>query len=730
MTHLNAEEREIVKNLLIQHKDIFLEIPGRMTGYEYRIKVKNSKKVVRRSYPIPLAQRDAVSREIKKMLEWDVIELSESAYCNPLRIVNKSNGEVRVCLDARFINEIIEADNEAPPLIDDLLQHFHGCNFLSTTDMTKGYWQVPLEMESRKYTAFLHNGNLYHFKVIPYGLKTAGAGFVRGSKINFGPKVLSFLTAYIDDLLIPSNSFHQHVERLDLFFRRVAEIGATLNLKKSHFFQREVNMLGFLINSCGVSPDPTRLDVVKNFPQPTNKKQLQGFLGVCGYYRRFVVKHADFVDPFRELLRDRASWVWEKRHDLAFKQLKENFMKAVTLHHYIPGARFYLQCDASDVGMSGVLFQIDEQGCQRIVSIVSRVLSATEYGWTTTEKELGAIIYSLQKFRTFLLGPEFTILTDHQALTFLKTTAYHNQRLLRWRLYLQQYNFSIIHCKGSENFVADYFSRNFGQQMMCHDGNFVINYVVRSLGLFAREESIYYSIQALSLRKEFRDEIKGLERLQSSDANLSILKQNSSSKIEFCNMKGIWYCRSVGESQWRLYIPNSLVPSVLKEMHEQCGHAGYFKLYSHLRNFFFWKYMRRDVKRFTKCCDVCQRVKYINYTMEGEFQNVKASAPNQSISVDFYGPLPASIGGCQFIFVVLDNFSKYVSLYPIKRATSAICLNKLIKDYFVKVGRPQRILSDHGSQFTSASWKSRLESEGVKVLYSSIRHPQSNPSER
>lgn len=717
MNYLNDEQKQKFGDLLSEYWNIFSEKPGLMRGYEHPIVVNNSKKIIRKSYPVPLKQRAAVDKEIGRMLEWGVIELSNSPFCNPLRIVEKANGDVRVCLDARFINEIIEGDNEAPPLIDELLQHFHGCEFLSSTDMTKGYWQIPLTESSRKYTAFLHNGTLYHFRVIPFGLSTAGAGFVRGTKINLGPEILSFVTAYIDDFLIPSASFDAHLEHLSRLFRRVREVGATLSLRKSTFFQIEVSMLGFLVNRRGVSPDPERLEAIREFPRPCDRRQLQGFLGVCGYYRRFVMKHSDYIVPFRELLQADSPWRWTENHTIAFQKLKENFLRAVTICHYIPDGRFFLQCDASDSGISGVLFQYDDQGDQRIVSITSRVLTKSEINWTTTEKELCAIIYSLLKFRMFLYGQEFDIITDHQALTFIKSTPYYNMRLLRWMLFLQQYRFRIVHCKGKNNIVADFFSRNFGSGTIRKENQYMLRELSRSISMITLEFP------------ELQD-TAALQRDQSQDDNIKKLKSSKEGKLLLQMDNGIIYGKMNDSQRWVIVLPSTWVKTIVTGVHVQYGHPGIFKTFEQLKRFFFWKYMRRDVKNIIRSCDLCQRVKYGTRRMEGVFHMVEASRPNELLAVDFYGPMPKSRGGVQYLFVCLDVFSKYVTLYAIKHATAEICVNKLKNEQFSKVGKPERILADHGTQFTSRLWSETLEAAGIKVVFSSIRHPQSNPSER
>ena len=247
---------------------------------------------------------------------------------------------MRVCLDARFLNKIIASDNESPPLVEELLQKHEGATYFSTTDLVKGYWQVPLAVESRKYTAFLYKGQVYHFRRIPFGIKTAGAGFIR-ALANALSRIESVIAAYIDDILISSKTFNEHIHHLDLLFIHIYQAGFTLSLEKSLFFRKNVRFLGFILDSQGIHADPEHLSKIYNFPCRTNKQQLQAFLGVCGYYRRFSVRHANYIEPFRNLLQNGNLWKWTDEHTRAFDALKKNFTQTVTLSHYLLNRRFF-----------------------------------------------------------------------------------------------------------------------------------------------------------------------------------------------------------------------------------------------------------------------------------------------------------------------------------------------------------------------------------------------------
>ncbi|XP_011697582.1 PREDICTED: uncharacterized protein LOC105455741 [Wasmannia auropunctata] len=451
-----------------------------------------------------------------------------------------------------------------------------------------------------------------------------------------GDYLNTFLTIYVDDLLITSCNFEEHLEHLQLLFERLKEYNLRLKFGKSLFCRDEVPYLGVILSQEGIRPDPEKIKVIQEIPEPRNRLQLQKFVGVCNYYRRFSEKHAKLIHPFRDLLSIKNEWKWTEDHKKAFEQIKQSFLNYVYLKHYIQDRPFYVQTDASDQGICGVLFQKDENDDERIVSLASRTLTQCEMHYTTTEKELLAITYAINKFRTYLFGVKFFVVTDHKALVFLLSTSYYSSRLTRWSLFLQQYNFTILHCAGTENIIADYFSRHFKNQVETKQNEFFI------LGIHEVITERKYEVRCLFAEKPINREIRDIGRMQQKD----------------------------------------------------------------------------------------KRGKYNNVRMEGPYQSIIPNKPNEIISVDFYGPLPQSRGGVQYLLVVIDIFSKYVSLYPIKKATTKITLNKIINDYFQRVAKPEAILSDNGTQFTSKKWRESLGKENVRVIFSSVRHPQSNPVER
>lgn len=501
------------------------------------------------------------------------------------------------------------------------------------------------------------------------------------------------------------------------------------------FCREEVKFLGIIVNKEGIRPDPEKIKAILDYKTPTDRNNLQKFLGSCNFYRKFSMNHAQLMYPFRELLCEKNPWRWTDIHQKALDDIKQSFIDSVFLSHYIAGKPFYIQTDASNLGISGILYQYDEDNDQRIVSIVSRGLSKCESNYTTTKIELLALVYAIIKFRTYIYGTNFFVYTDHKALTFLMSSSYYNCRLLRWNLLLQQYSFTIQYCPGKENVVADFYSRNFpnSNQNINSDELMILSITCNILNDANSDKTELNKVFKIFAEQPLRPQLRKIKSLQIADPEIQKIRvtlQKGGICKNFKLHNEVLFQKMDSQIYWRLVIPYNLGKKLIKTVHEELAHIGIYKTTKYFEQLYFWKGMNKDIKKVIRNCDLCQRVKYNNVCMEGEYQTIIPSKPSELVTLDYYGPLPTSTGGVQHLLVVMDAFSKHVSLYPVKKATTRISLVKLIKDDFPRLGKPAAILSDNGSQFTAKAWKETLKNEGGKLVYSSIRHPQSNPTER
>ena len=428
---LSTSQKDQLLVLLERRRAVFNELPGRTDKYVHTIKMHDTTPFLRKAYPIPFSLRPEVETVIKQMMDLGVVKREASPFASPMTAVRKKDGSVRVCLDARWINKQMVADCEAPRPPEELLQSLQSVRFLSTIDLRSSYWQIPLSPESTQYTAFLFNGQSYTYQVLPFGLKTAVGSFSRAMDVILGPEVREFAVNYIDDLLIASNTFEQHLEHLDKVLTRLQEAKMTVNLEKSTLLQPEVKFLGHLLSAEGVTTDPDKVRAIQEFPVPKSRKHLRAFLGLCGYYRRFCNKYSHSILPLTRLLRKESRWKWTGEEQESFAKTKELFLEAVILKFPDFNQVFYLQTDGSGMALGAELYQVVEGGDRGVLGFASRVLRGPELLYTVTEKELLAIIFGLQKFRTILLGHKLIIRTDHYALKFLKQFRLLNDRLTR-----------------------------------------------------------------------------------------------------------------------------------------------------------------------------------------------------------------------------------------------------------------------------------------------------------
>jgi hypothetical protein len=263
----------------------------------------------------------------------DVLELSNSQFLNPLTIVKREGKKPRICVDARKINQVTIPDYERSSPMQELLQKFEGTRYMSAIDLSSAYLQIELHEDSRKYTAFLFDTTVYQFKRVPYGFKNSLSAFVRALKMALGKDTESYVTFYVDDIIVHSKTFEEHLIHLDLVMRKLSKAGFTINAAKCQFCMKEVKFLGHCISKTGVTADPDRIKAILNYPTPKNCKQLRQFLGTCNFHSRFIINYADYTAPLLKLLKKEQKWEWTKVEQTAFTNLRNSFAHSIQLVH-------------------------------------------------------------------------------------------------------------------------------------------------------------------------------------------------------------------------------------------------------------------------------------------------------------------------------------------------------------------------------------------------------------
>lgn len=683
------------------------------------IETGNHLPIKSRHYPVSPAIQVLIDAEVNRMLSLGIIELSSSPWASPVTLVRKPNKN-RLCLDFRKVNSVTTKLAYPIPNIDGILSRLSNTRFISAIDLKDAFWQIPLDPPSREKTAFVVPGRpLYHFTVMPFGLCNAPQRMMMLMDKVLPHELKESIFVYLDDLLVISPDFPTHIQQLRLVAQRLKDAGLTINVTKSNFCFKQVNYLGYIVGEGCLKTDPQKTDAISNYPIPKSKKQVRGFLGLAGWYRRFISNFASLAAPMSDTLKG-DKFIFTEEALVSFQKLKEVLTSPPVLAQPDFSKKFSIQCDASDVGLGAVLFQENSEGNEQPIYFYSAKLTSAERNYSVTERECLAVVKAVQKFRPYVEGYEFDIITDHSSLTWLMKTKDLSGRLARWSLKLQPFSFSILHRKGSLNVVPDSLSRYA---------------IVDSLYL---ESISLESDDICSFSVDFQD-----ESFQSDEYKdlIEYIKENNEQLPDILVSEGLVYKRTnhtigndvIDTKVWKLWVPSPLRNDLMAAAHfpPNKSHGGVAKTLNRLRERFYWPYMAVDVKSFIKSCETCPKVKSPNEVLAPPLHGCfEVHRPFQHIFIDFLGPYPRTKLGNTKMFIVLDQLTKFVLLEPIRSSQHSTIIRYLKDRVFTVFGVPETVLSDNGSEFMSKTFKQFLEAYGVSLLPTPKYSPQANSSER
>ena len=462
LSHLPPVQRKELTEVITQYREVFPDVPSKTNLIEHDVDVGDSAPIKQHPYRVSPMKKELLDKEVRYMLENDIIEESQSNWSSPCILVPKHDGGFRFCTDFRKVNDKTKSDSFPIPRIADCIDQIGNAKFVSTFDMLKGYWQVPLTQRDREISAFVTPSGLYQYKVMPFGMKNAPATFQR--MVNKLVRDIDGCEGYIDDVVIFSDNWSDHIRLIERFFQIMREAKLTINLMKSEFGKATVKYLGHIVGQGQVRPLDAKIQTVVKYPIPTSRKELARFLGMAGYYRNFCLNFSEIAAPLTNLLSKKVKFVWTDDCQLVFDKVKLLLQKSPVLKSPDYEKPFKLIIDSSDVGTGSVLVQEASDGLDHPVSYFSKKFLKYQKNYSVVEKETLGLVLALEHFDVYLGSTPFKIkvYTDHNPLTFLKTMKNKNQRLVRWSLALQEYNLEIQHIPGSENVVADALSRCIG----------------------------------------------------------------------------------------------------------------------------------------------------------------------------------------------------------------------------------------------------------------------------
>jgi hypothetical protein len=610
-------------------------------------------------------------------------------------MVFKKDSSWRMCPDYRELNKITIKDKFPIPVIDELLDELHGAIYFTKLDLRSGYHQIRMKEEDIPKTTFRTHEGHYEFLVMPFGLTNAPSTFQGLMNSIFKPFLRKFVLVFFDDILIYSKSWEDHLQHVDKVLQLLKEQQLYAKPSKCFFGVKEVEYLGHIVSHEGVKVDPNKIKAMMDWPIPKTLKNLRGFLGLTGYYRKFVRNYGRIAAPLTALTKKDA-FSWTPEATKAFEQLKEAMCTTPVLTTPDFTKTFIVECDASGNGIGAVLMQ---EG--RPLAFESRPIKGRDLHKPIYEKEMMAILHALKKWRPYLIGRHFKVKTDHDSLKYFLEQRLSSEEQQKWVTKILGYDFEIVYKKGKQNVVADALSR--------------------------KDEDVEAFLCAISIIQpdwiiEARDEWKNDEKVWTL---IERLQQDSGASDTFTwKNDSLWY-------KDRLYLckNSQLKQKVLLELHTSPvgGHSGFLKTYHRVKKDFFWDGLKTDVQRFVAECLVCQQNKVETIKTPGLLQPL--SIPSQrweEVSMDFITGLPKSEGK-SVIMVIVDRLTKYAHFcalsHPFKASTVATAFMETVQKLH---GSPKIIVSDRDPIFTGHFWTELFSCLGTQLAHSSSYHPQSD----
>ena len=603
------------------------------------------------------------------------------------------------------------------PKLEEISCTLSGNKIFLTLDLRSGFQQIPIAEQSQKLLSFSTPFGRYCHQRLPFGITSTPEIFQKA--MNDILHDIPGVACYIDDCIIFGQTLQEHNKALENVLTRFREVGVCLNVSKCKFAQEKVEFVGHVWSGDGVSPNPEKIKAISEMKLPATESGLRSFLGLASYIGKGTVPNfSSLAAPLWDLLAS-GHFAWSEKAMAAFTKLKAALLNVQRLRYFDPSQCTVVQVDASGDGLGGVLLQNGQP-----VVFVSRKLTSPETRYSQLEHEFLAIVFTLTRLKTYLLGINFTVQTDHRPILGLigKPIDQLSNRLQCWLLNIQHFSFSLQHIAGKANYLADVLSRNSDcsvdptiEESCEHTICFLLKSAPVNLGKIAHSTAVDPTLQQVvtAIQENWPSSSRKLQPYFSMRAELSLKicnqKQGSSSIIV---MKGD-----------RVIIPQVLISHMLHQLHE--GHMGASKMKQLLRACAYWPGFSKDVDDFVDRCDACTV-----HQMQPDSPPLTpiaeaAQEPNERIAIDLTGPSEVTNG--KVIFTLIDHFSRYPEAFVLNSGTSSEIL-KCLRKHFARFGLPKSVVTDNGAVFQSAKVDNFFKSLGILHIYCSNYHPQSNGS--
>lgn len=695
-----TENQEMIPEINhIQNKSIKKEVEYLVKEYkpnktkespiELKIILTDDIPVSQRARRLPPNEKDIVENQIKEWLQDGIITHSNSDYAVPILAVPKKDGSIRVCVDYRPINRKIIKDRYPLPNIEEQIDRLQGAKIYSTLDLANGFFHIPVSQDSRKYTSFITLSGQYEYLRAPFGLCLCPPVFQRFINTIFAELISNgIVIPYMDDIVIPSQTEQEALEKLKQVLKVAEEFGLNIKWKKCTLLQRRIEFLGYEIEGGKIRPSPLKTNAVKNYKQPNTLKELQRFLGLTGYFRKFIYNYASIAKPLSDLFRKGNKFEFGFEQKTAFQKLIKLITDRPVLAIFQYGLETEVHTDASKHAIAAILMQRNNEDDElHPVRYLSLKTSVEEEKWSSYELEVLAVVNALTEWRVYLVGSPFKLITDCKA--FEATMSKKGiPKIARWAMKLQEFDMKVIHRAGSKMRHVDALSR------VC-------------------------PIQT--------DDLLGiLRKNQEEDENLKniIEKLNKQETYENYEIKNNLLYRQTGREKL-IVIPELMEFEIIKRAHD-LGHFKQEKMEEIITRDFYIPKLNEKIKRYVKNCITCILSDRKTGKKEGFLHPIsKEDGPLSTLHLDHLGPLATTKKNYKYILTIVDAFTKFVWIFPVKATTSEETIKKLriVTSLF---GNPSRIITDRGTAFTSSDFKQLCKDENIELIHITTGIPRGN----
>lgn len=697
---LSPDDKQKVLKVLAKYHEVFLWPHDTLKGGEanyppIKIQLEKEELVYRPPYRLSQKELDWLDCEIEKLKDMGILEDSNSPYGSPALLIPKAEA-FRLVQDYRALNTMVTKKRYPLPNLEACLMAISGMKYVVHLDASHGFWQMKLDESSKKFTAFSTPSSHLQYKVLPQGFCNSPAEFQHMiDKMISGLKYTKCL-AYIDDIIVFGPTIEILLSNLEAVLDRVRDFNLKLNYAKCKFAYEELSMFGYHLTKNGLEVDPSKCEGIINYERPTNVKAVRRFLGLVGYYRRFIKDASLWSKPLYELTKKDTLFQWSMAAETAFQQLKSILASPPVLAHYDPNLEVQLEVDSCKFGTGAVLSLLFDEKTTKPVCYYSQLFNKAEQNYSATEQELLGLVLACKRFRPFIYGKQVKVITDHAALRQYTTLQNDSHRLARLCLKLSNFDLDVQHRSGRVHSNCDALSRAIGNGI---DTEILL--LAPAVNV-AQQQRADVEFDPIFRALEDPDSVTNIERRKSRQF---FIDQNNVLQKKCFGPKG---------SDRLICVPQSLRATILRSFHDDyaAAHPGYAKTLEKVKSRFYWNTLTKDVKIWVKSCTTCQMTKPRTQRPQGLMTSTRIEPyPYRTCAIDVCGPMRRSSNGCLYIISIVCYFTKFIYAEAVRK-NDAKTIGKFLFRVNCLFGPIQQLKSDCGTSLIAESVQNLLHRMG------------------